>query len=56
MKTYEIEVVETLSKVIKVEARNKEDALLMVKDLYDASAVILDSNDMVGGPEFNILD
>lgn len=52
MQTYEIEVREKLSRVIKIEAKNSEEAVQLVKDLYEAETVILDANDLLEPVEF----
>lgn len=45
MDTYEIEIKETLSKTIKVEAENQCDAILKVKEMYRNQEIILDAED-----------
>jgi len=47
MKKIKIEIEEYLSKIIEVEASTQEEALIIVKKMYDEEKVILDSNDYV---------
>lgn len=45
---YEVEIVETLSKTIRIKANSESDAYKKIKDEYMQSKIILDSNDYVG--------
>ncbi|HFI0449024.1 TPA: DpnD/PcfM family protein [Streptococcus suis] len=45
MKVYEIVFTETLSKVIKIEAKNREEALQVAHGMYMSEEIILDAND-----------
>ncbi|WP_228376850.1 DpnD/PcfM family protein [Streptococcus suis] len=45
MKVYEIVFTETLSKVIKIEAKNLEEALQVAHSMYMSEEIILDAND-----------
>ena len=47
MKTYAIEIKETLSKVIEIKATTEEEALLKIKDLYQRESIFLDADDFV---------
>ena len=47
MKTYAIEIKETLSKVIEIEANTEEEALQKIKDLYQKESIVLDAEDFV---------
>lgn len=47
MKTFKIEVTETLSKIVEVSAENIEDALHKTKKLYNNEKIILDENNHV---------
>ena len=47
MKTYKIEITETLQKIIEIEATTQEEALMIAKKMYDEEKVILDSSDYV---------
>ena len=46
MNKYQIEIVETLSRVIDIEANSYEDALEKIKEKYDNSDIILDWEDL----------
>ena len=48
MKTYKLELVETLSRIVEVEAESYEEALEKLEDDYNNQRIILDSNDFVG--------
>ena len=45
MKKYQVEINETLSRIIEVEAENGNDAVSKIKDLYRKEEIVLDSND-----------
>lgn len=45
MKTFEIEIKETLSKIIKIEANSIEDAIEKATSLYNNEELILSSED-----------
>lgn len=47
MVTYKIEVKETLSRIIEIEAKSIEEALLKVEEMYKNEEIILDSNDFI---------
>ena len=42
---YRIEITETLSRIIDVEASNQTDAIRKIKYLYSQEKIVLDSND-----------
>lgn len=46
MKKYNVEVVETLSRVVEVEANNYEEAEEIVEEKYSNSDIVLDWNDL----------
>lgn len=48
MQEYKIEVVETLSRIISVEAENLEDAIKKVSVQYDSNEIVLDYEDYKG--------
>lgn len=48
MEEYEIEITETLSRVVKVKAENLADAIEKASDLYYGEKVILDAEDLKG--------
>ena len=47
METFKIEIQEFLSKIIEVDAADKEEAILKVKEMYQKEEIILDSEDYV---------
>lgn len=47
MKTFEIEIKETLQRVIEVEAESEEEACKIVSDKYNNEEIILDDSDFV---------
>lgn len=52
-KTFQIEIVETISNIVEVVAENEQDALLKVQEMYRNEEVILDSEDYID-TKFNI--
>ena len=47
MRKFKVEVEEYLSKTIEVEAKTREEALMIVKKMYEKEKVILDNRDFV---------
>jgi phage gp37-like protein len=47
MPSFKIEIKETLSRVIDVEATSSDSAFSMVQNLYKNQAIVLDSNDCI---------
>ena len=47
MKIFKVEVIETLLKIVEVQALNEYDALGKVEDDYKTENIVLDSNDFV---------
>lgn len=45
MKKYQVRIIETLSRIVEVEAENETDALNTVEDMYCDGGVVLDSDD-----------
>ncbi len=45
MKTFEIEVQEVLTRLINIEAKNKSDAILKAKEMYNNEEIVLDADD-----------
>lgn len=45
MQKYQVEINETLSRIIEAEAENENDAVSKIKDLYRQEKIVLDSND-----------
>jgi hypothetical protein len=54
MKEYKIEVVETLIRIVTVEAMTEEDAVKFVKYDYNNAELVLDSDDFFD-VDFNII-
>lgn len=52
-KTFQIEIVETISNIVEVVAENEQDALLKAQEMYRNEEVILDSEDYID-TKFNI--
>lgn len=48
MRTYSVEITETLRRTIVIEALSDEEALLKVKEQYDEEEIVLDSSDYAG--------
>lgn len=55
MKTYKIEITETLQRTIEIEAENEDDALQGVKEFYDDCDIVLDANNFVD-VEFSVVE
>lgn len=47
MEKYTIEIKETLSRIMEVEAPTKEEAFEKLKALYDAEEIVLDASNFV---------
>lgn len=45
MKKYSIEVLEVLSRIVEVEANDKEDAIEIVRQMYRKCQIVLDDSD-----------
>ena len=45
MQKYQVEINETLSRIIDVEAENENGAVSKIKELYRKEKIVLDSND-----------
>jgi hypothetical protein len=54
MKTYKVEVFESLARVVEIEANSPEEATEKVKKLYEKEEIVLDYSDF-GNVEFNII-
>ena len=48
MKEYKIEVTETLSRTIHIEAASRDEAVKKVKDMYRNEEIVLDADDFIG--------
>ena len=46
MKKFKIVITETSSKVVEVQANNKNEALETVKEMYESCEIVLDWNDL----------
>ena len=55
MREYEVEVVETLIRIVTVEAMNAEDAIKFVKYDYNNAELVLDSDDFFD-VDFNVVN
>jgi len=47
MRKFKVEIEEYLSRIIEVKAKTQEEALIMVKKMYEKEKVILDNRDFV---------
>lgn len=47
MKIFKIEVKETLSRIIEIEAYSNDEAVLKVKEMYQKEEIVLSSDDFV---------
>lgn len=56
MKTFKIEVKETLSRVIEIDALSDEEALLKIEDLYNKEEIVLNAADIIDTEFLNIED
>jgi len=56
MKTYQIRIIETISKVVEVIANNVEDAEEIAMNMYNNEEVVLDYDDYDGVEFMNIND
>ena len=47
MKTFKIEVQEFLSRIVEIEACSKEEAINLVRKLYQNQEIVLDDSDFI---------
>lgn len=47
MKTFKIEVIETLSRTIEIEANSMDEAYSKVQEMYRDEEIVLDSDDYI---------
>lgn len=47
MKKYEVEVHEILARIVEVEAKNEDEAIEKVYEMYDNAQIVLDWHDLV---------
>lgn len=52
---YKVEIKETLSRIINVEAENESEAIIKIKERYRNENIILGNTDYVG-TDFNIIN
>lgn len=45
---YDVEIHETLSKVVKIKATSKDEAIAKVHSMYKNQEIVLDSEDHIG--------
>jgi hypothetical protein len=48
MAEYEVEITETLQRIVRVEAHTLDEAVEQVRECYKREGIILDSDDFVG--------
>jgi len=53
-KTFQIEIVETLSNLVEISAENEQEALLKAQELYRNEDIVLYPDDLID-TKFNIL-
>ena len=54
MKTFHIEIVETLSQIVKIVAEDEQTALVKAQESYRNEELVLDSDDYID-TKFNII-
>ena len=54
-RVFQIEIVETLSNIVEVNAENEQEALLKAQDMYRNEEVVLYPDDFID-TKFNIFD
>ena len=47
MKTFKFEIIETLSRIVEIEAENYDSALDEVSTMYSEGEIVLDSSDFI---------
>ena len=52
---HKIEITETLQRIVIIEAKDKEEALMITKKLYRDEEIVLDSSDYVD-TDINVFD
>ena len=48
MKVYEVRIIETLERVVEVQAEDYIDARLLVEEMYRGGEIVLDADDFSG--------
>lgn len=54
MKTFHIEIVETLSQIVKIVAEDEQTALVKAQEIYRNEELVLDSDDYID-TKFNVV-
>lgn len=54
--TYEIKVLETLSRVVEIDAENEEDALDKIREMHSNEEIVLGADDFDYDTTFTILN
>lgn len=47
MKNYEIEIIEVLSRVVNISAKNEDEAYFKIKQMYQQEEIVLDDSDYI---------
>lgn len=47
METFKIEVKETLSRIVEIEANSYDEAYFKVKEMYNSEEIVLDADDYI---------
>ena len=47
MKTYKIEITETLSRIVEIDASSKDEAYQKISKMYKEGEIVLDSSDYI---------
>ena len=55
MKKYKIEIIETLSRTVEIEADSETDAVVKLSEAYHEEELILNSSDHIG-TEFKVVN
>jgi len=55
MPKFKVEIRELLERQITIEAKNEEDALDKVKEMYDNEEIVLNASDFMPETEFEII-
>ncbi|OFX73362.1 MAG: DpnD protein [Bacteroidetes bacterium GWE2_29_8] len=45
MKTFKVEIIESLSRIVEIEANTKDEAISIVNEKYKNEEIVLDYND-----------
>ena len=47
MEKFDVEIIETLSKIVRVEAESKSHAIILTTEMYNEKEIILDSSNHI---------